>query len=127
MTVVHKKRHNTKHSMSSTAFKFTEIPIPQEIVNSGDYFSAENILANEKVPERILAERFYRLGNSFYSAAQNQAAEMAWQKSVLLADQPPKVSAPNRNFSNFLPAIQLPENILFGMSGGIPVDRFRGQ
>ncbi|MDP7045978.1 MAG: hypothetical protein QGF14_02500, partial [SAR324 cluster bacterium] len=99
MTGVHKKRHNTKHSMSSTAFKFTEIPIPQEIVNSGDYISAENILANEKVPERILAERFYRLGNSFYSAAQNQAAEMAWQKSVLLADQPPKVSAPGECFS----------------------------
>lgn len=98
MTGVHKKRHNTKHSMSSTAFKFAEIPIPQEIVNSGDYISAENILANEKVPERILAERFYRLGNSFYSAAQNQAAEMAWQKSVLLADQPPKVSAPAECF-----------------------------
>lgn len=99
MTGVHKKRHNTKHSMSSTAFKFAEIPIPQEIVNSGDYISAENILANEKVPERILAERFYRLGNSFYSAAQNQAAEMAWQKSVLLADQPPKVSGPEECFS----------------------------
>ena len=65
--------------MSLTAFKYTEIPIPQEIVNSGDYVSAENILANEKVPGEILAERFYRLGNNFYSAAQNQAAEMAWQ------------------------------------------------
>jgi len=84
--------------MSSTALKFAEIEIPQEIVNSGDYLSAENILAKEKLSEIVLAEIFYRLGNSFYSSAQNQAAEMAWQKSAVLADQAPQVSAPAESF-----------------------------
>ena len=63
--------------MSSTALSLAEIRISREIVNSGDYNSAENILAKERVPVKILAEFFYRLGNCFYSAEQNQAAEMA--------------------------------------------------
>jgi tetratricopeptide (TPR) repeat protein len=85
--------------MSSTFLSIAEIQIPQEIVNSGDYISAENVLAKERVPDRILAERFYRLGNSFYSAEQNQAAEMAWQKSALLADQTPEASVLAEYFS----------------------------
>jgi tetratricopeptide (TPR) repeat protein len=85
--------------MSSTALSFAEIPIPKEIINSGNYNSAANILAKERVPDRILAERFYRLGNSFYSAEQNKAAEMAWQKSAVLADQTPEVSLPENHFS----------------------------
>jgi hypothetical protein len=76
--------------MSSTALSFAEIPIPKEIINSGNYNSAANFLAKGRVPERMLAESFYRLGNSFYSAEQNQAAEMAWQKSAVLAAGGPK-------------------------------------
>ena len=86
--------------MSSTALSFAEIPIPQEIINSGNYNSAANILAKGRVPDRILAESFYRLGNSFYSAEQNQAAEMAWQKSAVLADQTPEASPSRESFLN---------------------------
>ena len=85
--------------MSSTALSFAEIPIPQEIINSGNYNSAANILTKERVPDSILAESFYRLGNSFYSAEQNQAAEMAWQKSAVLADQTPEAILPENHFS----------------------------
>ena len=71
--------------MSLPTLTYPENLVPQEIVISGDYKSAENLLANEKEPVGILAERFYRLGNSFYSAEQKQAAELAWQKSALLS------------------------------------------
>ena len=85
--------------MSSTALKLAEVAIPQEIINSGNYNSAANILTKGRVPDSILAESFYRLGNSFYSAEQNQAAEMAWQKSTVLADQTPEASLPENHFS----------------------------
>jgi hypothetical protein len=85
--------------MSSTALSFAEIQIPQEIINSGNYNSAANILTKEWVPNSILAESFYRLGNSFYSAEQNQAAEMAWQKSAVLADQTQEASLHENHFS----------------------------
>ena len=85
--------------MSSTALSFAEILIPKEIINLGNYNSAANILVKGRVPDRILAESFYRLGNSFYSAEQNQAAEMAWQKSAVLADQTTEAFLPKKNFS----------------------------
>ena len=80
-------RHNTKQKMSPTALSLNKIAISQEIVNSGDYNSAETILVNQRLPEKILMEHFYRLGNCFYSKKQNQAAELAWHKSALIADQ----------------------------------------
>ena len=85
--------------MSLTDTNFTEIPIPQEIINSGNYNSAANILLLESIPDKILAENFYRLGNNFYSAEQNQAAEMAWGKSALLAEKTLEYSHPENNFS----------------------------
>ena len=85
--------------MSSTALSFAEIPIPKEIINSGNYNSAVNILVEARLPDRILAESFYRLGNSFYSAEHYQAAEMAWRKSAVLADQTPEALLPEKYFS----------------------------
>ena len=44
-------RHNTKQKMSPTALSLNKIAISQEIVNSGDYNSAETILVKEGIPE----------------------------------------------------------------------------
>ena len=71
--------------MSTSFSSIPQSTVPQKLIASGDYKSAENLLANEKEPIGILAELFYRLGNSFYSAEQNHAAELAWEKSALLS------------------------------------------
>ena len=92
-------RHNTKQKMSPTALSLNKIAISQEIVNSGDYNSAEIILVKEGLPTKILMEHFYRLGNCFYSKKQNQAAEMAWKKSALLADQTQEAPPLGVNFA----------------------------
>ena len=92
-------RHNTKQKMSQTALSLNKIAISQEIVNSGDYNSAETILVKEGLPTKILMEHFYRLGNCFYSKKQNQAAEMAWKKSALLADQTQEAPPLGVNFA----------------------------
>ena len=78
--------------MPLTSRSFTDFSVPDEIVTSGDYQSAQNLLGKESAPSEILAERFYRLGNRFYSADQKLAAELAWQKSAILADYSGKVA-----------------------------------
>ena len=78
--------------MPLTSLSFTDFSVPDEIVTSGDYQSAQNLLGKESAPSEILAERFYRLGNRFYSADQKLAAELAWQKSAILADYSGKVA-----------------------------------
>ena len=47
--------------MPLTSRSFTDFTIPDEIVTSGDYQSAQNLLGKESAPSEILAERFYRL------------------------------------------------------------------
>ena len=72
--------------MSQTSYSVIESAFPEDIITSGDYESAENLLTKESIPSEILAESFYRLGNRFYSSEQKQAAELAWQKSRELTD-----------------------------------------
>ena len=72
--------------MSLTSRSFKDFSVPDEIVTSGDFQSAQNFLGKKSAPSEILAERFYRLGNRFYSADQKLAAELAWQKSASLTD-----------------------------------------
>ena len=88
--------------MSSTTVSFYETEVPQEIVTSGDYKSAENLLAKVSLADGNLAERFYRLGNRFYSAEQKQAAELAWQKSAVLSGNTPTAAAPPEPISGNL-------------------------
>jgi len=78
--------------MPLTSHSFTDFSVPDEIVTSGDYQSAQNLLGKESAPSEILAERFYRLGNRFYSADQKLAAQLAWQKSAILANYSGKVA-----------------------------------
>lgn len=78
--------------MPLTSHSFTDSPVPDEIVTSGDYQYAQSLLEKESVPSEILAERFYLLGNRFYSAEQKMAADLAWQKSGMLADDSGKVT-----------------------------------
>ena len=72
--------------MSQTSYSVIESAFPEDIIPSGDYESAENLLTKESIPSEILSEIFYRLGNRFYSSGQKQAAELAWQKSRELTD-----------------------------------------
>ena len=81
-----KMRLIIKHCMSQTSYSVIESAFPEDIIPSGDYESAENLLTKESIPSEILAESFYRLGNRFYSSGQKQAAELAWQKSRELTD-----------------------------------------
>jgi len=72
--------------MSQTSYSVIESAFPEDIITSGDYESAENLLTKKSIPSEILAESFYRLGNRFYSSEQKQAAELAWKKSRELTD-----------------------------------------
>ena len=72
--------------MSQTSYSVIESAFPEDIITSGDYESAENLLNKKSIPSEILAESFYRLGNRFYSSEQKQAAELAWKKSRELTD-----------------------------------------
>ena len=72
--------------MSQTSYSVIESSFPEDIITSGDYESAENLLTKKSIPSENLAESFYRLGNRFYSSEQKQAAELAWQKSRELTD-----------------------------------------
>ena len=81
-----KMRLNIKRCMSQNSYSVIESAFPEDIITSGDYESAENLLTKESIPSEILAESFYRLGNCFYSSEQKQAAELAWQKSRELTD-----------------------------------------
>jgi len=75
-----------KRCMSQTSYSVIESAFPEDIITSGDYESAENLLTKKSIPSEILAESFYRLGNRFYSSEQKQAAELAWKKSRELTD-----------------------------------------
>jgi len=68
-----------KRIMSQTSYSVIESAFPEDIITSGDYESAENLLTKKSIPSEILTESFYRLGNSFYSSEQKQAAELAWK------------------------------------------------
>ena len=70
--------------MSQTSYSVFESAFPEDIITSGDYESAENLLTKESIPSEILAESFYRLGNRFYSSEQKQAAELAGKNPVNL-------------------------------------------
>ena len=72
--------------MSLNFESLNEVVITEEIIFSGDYESAEKILACKFSSAEVLSESFYKLGNLFFSSEQKQAAELAWQKSRLLSD-----------------------------------------
>ena len=57
-----------KRCMSQTSYSVIESVFPDDIITSGDYESAENLLNKKSIPSEILAESFYRLGNRFYSS-----------------------------------------------------------
>ena len=80
--------------MSLTSQRVIESVIPEEIISSGDYESAEILLASKSASTDLLSESFYRLGNLFFSSAQKQAAELAWQKSRSLKNS--TTEAPSR-------------------------------
>ena len=89
-----KTRININKFMSLTSQRVTKHVIPEEIISSGDYESAEKFLASKSISADELSESFYRLGNLFFSSAQKQAAELAWQKSSSLSDF--AIEAPTR-------------------------------
>ena len=78
--------------MSQISYSVIESAFPEDIIPSGDYESAENLLTKESIPSEILSEIFYRLGNRFYSSGQKQAAELSWQNpeslQILLKNSP---------------------------------------
>ena len=72
---------NHKIFMSYSIFNFVDSLIPQEIINSGDYKKAENLILNEGFSSEKLPDIFYILGNKFFSSKQKTAAERSWKKS----------------------------------------------
>ena len=72
---------NHKFFMSNSIVHFVDSLIPQEIINSGDYKNAENLIINEGLSSEKLPDIFYILGNKFFSSKQKTAAELSWKKS----------------------------------------------
>jgi len=71
--------------MSKITLSLIESIVPKEVVYSGDYKFAEQLLEREVVMSEFLPDIFYLLGNRFYSAKQTSAAELAWEKSSELS------------------------------------------
>ena len=72
---------NHKLFMSNSIFNFIDSVIPQEIISSGDYENAKNLIIKEELSREKLSDIFYILGNKFFSSKQKTAAESSWKKS----------------------------------------------
>jgi len=85
--------------MSNLTLSFIKSVVPKEVIFSGDYKLAEQLLEKEGVASEFLPDIFYLLGNRFYSAKNLDAAELAWEKSSELSLEKVKESKISEDFS----------------------------
>ena len=67
--------------MTNSTLTLVDSIVPEEILISGDFRKAEDLLKKEEFPSEKIAEIFYLLGNKFFSYKQKFAAELSWKRS----------------------------------------------